>query len=182
MIGQLPIAPPLVGLDSCVFIEAAKVPNGVCNVIVTLATQKLYRVLLVPRVHYEVRKELEPVGLLPVYEDWLAQSDVVSCRPPTTKEIRDSVPFIWPRITHCPDYRIAVSVRTFTPRYFITSNTRDRKDWNRTPELRAGLGGTAVVVPKQYLVDLGVSIPSRNKPKPSQPATTGSLFDSETFH
>jgi hypothetical protein len=173
--------PPLVGLDSCIFVEAAKVPSGLCAIIVELATKGLFRVLLVPRVHYEVRKELGPAGLLPKYEEWLELSDVYACRPPTTREIRDSVPFLWPRVTHCPDYRVAVSVRTFTPRYFVTSNTKDRKDWKRSPELRAALGGTSVVVPKQYLMDLKQPVPRRGKWRAdaSGTSTTGNLFDEQ---
>lgn len=65
MTDQQAANPPLVGLDSCVFIEAAKIPNGLCKIIVELATKRIYRILLVPRVDYEVRKELGPGGLVP---------------------------------------------------------------------------------------------------------------------
>lgn len=140
----------LVGLDSCVFIEAAKTPNGLCNIILRIATQRTFRVLLVPRVELEVRREFRKHGIETQFDAWIQACDVVRCPIPNRQQLREGKAVLNGLITHHPDVRVAVSLWLIRPRYFVTANTKDRKDWNAA-RLRAPLGGVEIKKPRPFL-------------------------------
>jgi hypothetical protein len=141
----------VVGLDSCVFIEAVRIPGGFCAEILSFAEAGDFRLFLVDNVEAECRRrELTPEQLQQI-EDWFALPDIRRASAATPAEMLGvrfpEYAVIRPRLRHDADVAIALAVKDARPDLFVSGN---RRHWK--PSLSPLLNGVRVFNrPRRFL-------------------------------
>lgn len=147
----------LIGVDSCVLIEAVRLKDRDSTFpsvrLLQLLTNKIFTLLLIELVEEEVRRVLRKSGEEAQLDELLSRCDMVVCQAATEEQIMSEWRTMVGHLRHVNDVGIAVALRhcLFKPDLFLSSNT---EHWR--PSLSDVLGGIEVTTVKAFLRNLGV--------------------------
>lgn len=154
---------PLIAPDSCVFIEAARVPKGLCNLLFRLAGDGAFRICQLPGVRVEVERNLKRLGREAELTGLLSRCEVLKCVVDQSRIDDGDASRLLAAMGDPEDVPIALDLKAVQPRpkAFVTSNRKHWKDDRLRP-----LVGVEVPYPDQLLKRLGVQPPPKPKQKP----------------
>ena len=142
----------LVALDACVFIEAARVEDGLCNAILSAAESGSFEVPVAPQVVAEVEAHLTTDLQRERLNGWRVLWTVSD--HPTRQQLDAESRQLLAIMKHPADVPIAIAIRhsALRPHLFVTSNQRH---WN--PLRLDRLLGTRIITPADSLTTVGLA-------------------------